>query len=220
MIDVGLRITFTRALLPLVLAVLTSCATEGTDRSGSSQTELANPQRAYADETYEVKIIDRSKFAPSYQPAVVTAPRGYSSGTIVVDTGAKQLFLIGNGGKARRYGIAVGATGHAWAGKATIGRMAKWPAWHPTDDMRTQARQLPGRIAPGTANPLGARALYLYTGGSDTLYRIHGTSEPWTIGTEASSGCIRMLNEDVIDLYQRVSIGTSVVVVVGNAEHG
>lgn len=168
--------------------------------------------QAYAGEPYAVRLVDRSKFAARFRPAVVPAPAGYAVGTVVVDTAAKQLYLIEKGDRARRYGIAVGATGHSWSGVASIGRMAKWPAWYPTDDMRSQVRGLPQKIEPGIGNPLGARALYLYKGGSDTLYRIHGTSEPWTIGTEASSGCIRMLNEDVIDLYGRVSKGTVVIV--------
>ena len=167
---------------------------------------------AYVSEPYPVRIVDRRKVAARYQPAVVPAPIGYAPGTIVVDTGAKQLYLVEADGKARRYGIAVGASGHSWSGTATVGRMSKWPAWYPTDDMHGQVPQLPRRIEPGPANPLGARALYLYKNGVDTLYRIHGTSEPWTIGTEASSGCIRMLNEDAIDLYSRVSVGAVVVV--------
>lgn len=130
----------------------------------------------------------------------------------MIDTSAKQLYLIAAGGKARRYGIAVGASGHAWSGTATIGRKSEWPAWYPTDDMHGQTPELPRRVEAGPQNPLGARALYLYQNGKDTLYRVHGTSEPWTIGTEASSGCIRMINEDIIDIYGRVAIGNSVVV--------
>ena len=195
-----------------ILAVLAACTSEEHVRPGASQAELATRQQAYANEPYQVKIVDRRKFAARYQPAVVAAPAGYSANTIVIDTRAKQLYLTGTDGKARRYGIAVGVSGHAWSGTAKVGRMAEWPAWYPTDDMHRQTAQLPQRIDPGPANPLGARALYLYHNGVDTLYRIHGTSEPWTIGTEASSGCIRMLNEDVIDLYAHVSIGTPVVV--------
>lgn len=116
------------------------------------------------------------------------------------------------GGKAKRYGVAVGESGRAWSGRATVGRKAVWPTWYPTDEMRASAPTLPRSIQAGNQNPLGARALYLYQSGKDTLYRIHGTSEPWTVGTEASSGCIRMLNEDVIDLYDRVVVGAPVVV--------
>lgn len=174
--------------------------------------ERQDSAQAYATEAYAIRRVDRSKFQLRYRPAIVPAPVGYRAGTIVIDTVAKQLFLIEKGGQARRYGIAVGAAGHAWSGVASVGRMAKWPAWYPTDEMHSQVSQLRRRIEPGPANPLGARALYLFKNGTDTLYRIHGTSEPWTIGKEVSSGCIRMLNEDVVDVYDRVSVGTVVVV--------
>ena len=199
-------------LLAATLPVLVSCSTQALIDPGLSKNELESRQQAYASEAYPVKIVDRRKFDPSLKPNLVAAPAGYSAGTIVVDTGHKFLYLVGADGKAHRYGIAVGAAGHAWSGMAVIGRKAKWPAWYPTDDMHAQTPQLPRRIEPGPHNPLGARALYLYQNGVDTLYRIHGTSEPWTIGTEASSGCIRMLNEDIIDLYDRVSSGVTVVV--------
>jgi lipoprotein-anchoring transpeptidase ErfK/SrfK len=158
----------------------------------------------YAGEAYPVRTVNRARFDPAFRPAIVSAPPGYPSGTLLVDTAKRQIFLIGSDGKARRYGVAVSASGHSWSGQAKVGRMTKWPAWYPTDDMRNEAPGLPDRIAPGPENPLGARALYLYRDGADTLYRIHGTPEPWTIGTEASSGCIRMINEDIIDLYHRV----------------
>ncbi|MFC7399616.1 L,D-transpeptidase [Chelatococcus sp. GCM10030263] len=131
-------------------------------------------------------------------------------GSIVIDTADKYLYLVEGPHKARRYSIGVGRAGHSWHGRAEVGRKAKWPAWYPTDDMHAESPGLPKRIEPGLANPLGARALYLFANGKDTLYRIHGTTEPWTIGTEASSGCIRMLNEDVIELYDRVPVGAQV----------
>lgn len=195
------------ALTVIILPALIAC-TSGSP--GASNVELHS--QTYANEPYPVRIVDRRKFAQQFRPATVAAPAGYSAGTVLIDTKAKLLFLISADGKARRYGIAVGDSGHAWSGKATIGRKSEWPAWYPTDDMHSQTPQLPGRIEPGPQNPLGARALYLYQNGIDTLFRIHGTSEPWTIGTEASSGCIRMLNEDVIDLYNEVRLGTPVVV--------
>lgn len=199
-----------------MLSVFSTCLLISCTGDGRARSDLSPPvstgASVYSGEPYPIRIVERSKFAARYQPAVVSAPSGYAAGTIIVDTGARQLYLVEGDGEARRYGIAVGASGHSWSGTAKIGRMAKWPAWYPTDDMHSQAPQLPQRIEPGPANPLGARALYLYSNGVDTLYRIHGTSEPWTIGTEASSGCIRMVNEDVIDLYGRVTIGTNVVV--------
>ena len=119
--------------------------------------------------------------------------------------------MIG-GGKAIRYGVGVGREGFSWKGQATVGRKQEWPDWHPPKEMRLRQPELPEKMPGGPENPLGARALYLFEGNRDTLYRIHGTAEPWSIGTNVSSGCIRMLNEEVIDLYLRTPIGTRVVV--------
>jgi lipoprotein-anchoring transpeptidase ErfK/SrfK len=193
----------------MCLAMLAACGTTG---GGVTAGALRQMQAAYAGEPYPVQIVDRSKFDARFLPTTVPAPIADAPGTILIDTTNRFLYLLEAGGTARRYGIAVGAAGHAWSGVARVGRKATWPAWYPTDEMRGGAPGLPARIEPGPRNPLGARALYLYQDGRDTLYRIHGTSEPWTIGTEASSGCIRMLNEDVIDLYGRVKLGAKVIV--------
>jgi lipoprotein-anchoring transpeptidase ErfK/SrfK len=137
---------------------------------------------------------------------------GYSTaqapGTIVVDTSNTYLYYIIAGGKAIRYGIGVGRENFTWSGVKTIDRMSEWPDWIPPAEMLQRQPYLPRLMAGGPQNPLGARAIYL--GG--TLYRIHGTNAPSTIGKHVSSGCIRMLNEDIIDLYARVQIGTKVVV--------
>ncbi|NDV86836.1 L,D-transpeptidase family protein [Aurantimonas aggregata] len=137
-------------------------------------------------------------------------------GTIVVDPAAHFLYLVGENGKALRYRVGVGKAGFAFAGNATVARKAEWPGWTPTANM---LRREPERFGPyagglegGLGNPLGARALYLYRGGRDTYYRIHGTNEPSTIGRSVSSGCIRMFNQDVIDLESRVPVGATVVV--------
>ncbi len=191
-----------------VLLLLAACATD----DGPSAADRAQLKLAYAGEPHEVLLVDRRKFDPRFRPTVVKAPEAAPEGSILIDTQQRYLYLFEPDGQARRYGIAVGASGHAWSGTAAVGRKAIWPAWFPTDDMRNLTPDLPRRIEPGTHNPLGARALYLYQDGKDTLYRVHGTSEPWTIGTQASSGCIRMLNEDVIDLYDRVKAGASVTV--------
>lgn len=156
--------------------------------------------------------MNRAKFDPRFLPSVVDAPIDAPHGSILVDTRQHHLYLMEGGGKARRYGIAVGAAGHAWSGTATVARKARWPHWYPTDEMRQETPGIPRMIPGGPANPLGARALYLYRGGRDTLYRIHGTTEPWGIGTDVSSGCIRMVNEDAIDLFDRVRIGAQVIV--------
>jgi lipoprotein-anchoring transpeptidase ErfK/SrfK len=167
---------------------------------------------AFAGEPYPVRLVNRAKFDATLRPAVLPNTTGEAPGTIVIDTGSRHLYLVESADKVLRYGIAVGTAGYAWKGTATIGRKAEWPAWYPTDDMKAGLPGIPARIPPGPDNPLGARALYLYAGGRDTLYRIHGTSEPWTIGTRASSGCIRMFNEDVIALYDKVRVGTKVIV--------
>jgi len=137
-------------------------------------------------------------------------------GTIIIDTKAKYLYLVEGNGKALRYGVGVGKEGFGWRGTVKIARKAEWPTWTPPPEMRARERRK-GRILPvsmkgGPGNPLGARAMYLYDGGRDTMFRIHGTSEPWTIGHNVSSGCIRMVNADVADLYGRTPIGTKVIV--------
>ena len=129
-------------------------------------------------------------------------------GTIVVDTPDRFLFLVEPHGKALRYGIGVGRPGFEWAGVKRISRKSEWPGWTPPTQMLLRRPDLPRHMAGGPDNPLGARALYL----GSSLYRIHGTNEPSTIGHNVSSGCIRMMNEDVIDLYDRVPVGTTVVV--------
>jgi len=133
-------------------------------------------------------------------------------GTIIVDTPNTYLYLVLSEGKAMRYGIGVGREGFTWAGREKITRMAEWPDWYPPPEMITRQPYLPRFMAGGESNPLGARALYL----GNTEYRIHGTNQPSTIGTFVSSGCIRLTNEDIEDLYQRVKVGTKVVVLPGN----
>jgi lipoprotein-anchoring transpeptidase ErfK/SrfK len=130
-------------------------------------------------------------------------------GTIVIDTPQKFLFLIEPGGRAIRYGVGVGRPGFEWSGVKAITRKAEWPGWTPPPQMMLRRPDLPAHMDGGPGNPLGARALYL----GSSLYRIHGTNEPETIGRDASSGCIRMMNEDVIDLYNRVRVGTKVIVI-------
>ena len=147
---------------------------------------------------------------------VVSYRTGESPGTVIVETKSHALYLVLPGAKAIRYAVGVGREGFAWSGTAHIARRAEWPAWYPPREMveRAAARSqfVPYRIDGGKLNPLGARALYLHDGGRDTLYRIHGTNEPRSIGRNVSSGCIRLLNEDIIDLYDRVALGAKVIV--------
>ena len=152
--------------------------------------------------------------APSTGPShvVVRDPTEEKAGTITVDTKNRYLYLSMEGGEAMRYDIGVGRDGFAWSGQAYIARRAEWPTWTPPSDMLKRRPDIPHRMAGGIDNPLGARAMYLYNAKGDTMYRIHGTNEPDTIGHAVSSGCIRLLNADVIDLYDRVKLGAHVVV--------
>ena len=144
--------------------------------------------------------------------AEVENTTGQPAGTIVIDTGSRELFLTQSNGRAMRYGIGVGRQGFAWHGTAAVQRKAEWPGWTPPAEMVKRRPDLPTHMEGGIENPLGARAMYLYQGKRDTMFRIHGTNEPDTIGQAVSSGCIRMMNADVIDLYRRVPLGTRVVV--------
>jgi lipoprotein-anchoring transpeptidase ErfK/SrfK len=146
--------------------------------------------------------------SPVYFRQEVAYSGGERPGTIIIDTPEKFLFLVEPGGRALRYGIGVGRPGFTWAGVKRISRKAEWPDWTPPSEMLLRRPDLPRHMAGGEGNPLGARALYL----GSSLYRIHGTNEPSTIGTNVSSGCIRMMNGDVVDLYGRVGVGTRVVV--------
>jgi len=147
-----------------------------------------------------------------YQRSIVDYTGAQRPGTIVVDTDKKYLYFVEDGGKAIRYGVTVGEEGLAFRGEAKVGRKTEWPTWTPTPEIKQRLTGIPNFVGPGPHNPMGARALYLYQGNKDTLFRIHGTNQPEYIGQAISSGCIRMLNEDVIDLYNRVPQGTEVVV--------
>ena len=144
--------------------------------------------------------------------ALVQDPTEEAPGTITIDTKNRYLYLSLEGGQAMRYDVGVGRDGFEWQGRAFIGRRAEWPAWTPPADMLKRRPDLPKVMPGGIANPLGARAMYLYNGRGDTMYRIHGTNEPDSIGQAVSSGCIRLLNDDIVDLYQRVKVGATVVV--------
>jgi lipoprotein-anchoring transpeptidase ErfK/SrfK len=171
--------------------------------SGGSQS--AAPQRqAYAPDA------DAMRYAadPRYARQVVDYNGEEKPGTVIINTPERMLYLVEPGNKAVRYGIGVGRPGFTWAGVKSVTMKKEWPEWRPPDEMLRRRPDLPHYMAGGPDNPLGARALYL----GDTLYRIHGSNEPWTIGTQVSSGCIRMRNEDVIDLYGRVPVGARVIV--------
>ncbi|WP_156433035.1 L,D-transpeptidase [Sinorhizobium sp. GL28] len=144
--------------------------------------------------------------------AVVSIEKKYPTGTIVVASQERTLDLVISGKRAIRYRIGVGRDGFRWSGVVMVGRKAEWPDWRPPAEMKARAPELPELVPPGPFNPLGARGIYLYRGSSDTLYRIHGTNEQSTVGQFASSGCFRMSNADIIDLYERVRVGATVIV--------
>jgi len=158
------------------------------------------------------KARSKHEMDPKFLPQMVAYSTSEKAGTIVIDTSRRFLYLVQGNGMAKRYGVGVGRAGFEWSGTEKISRRAEWPDWRPPAEMRARerkkGRELPVVMAGGPDNPLGARALYL----GSTLYRIHGTTQPHTIGKAMSSGCIRMRNEDVIDLYDRVGTGTKVIV--------
>lgn len=173
---------------------------------------LSFPEISSAHHTKKYKNF---KIKEKYKPQTVNF-KGYKRGTIVVDTKNHYLYLVESRGKARRYGVGVGKAGLAFKGKATIKRKAEWPSWTPTANMikrePSKYKRYAGGVPGGPNNPLGARALYLYEGNRDTYFRIHGTTQPDSIGRSVSNGCIRMINDHVIDLYDRVRLGANVVV--------
>jgi lipoprotein-anchoring transpeptidase ErfK/SrfK len=184
--------------------------------AGCMQATLAPPSNASLTPR-DRQLLAHAPYAQAtipetYRRHIVDYSRKEMPGTILVDTDARFLYYVLPGGKAIRYGVAVGEEAMAWSGVATVGRLAEWPDWIPTPEIQARLGPYPPRIPGGPANPLGARALYLYEGNKDTLYRIHGTNQPEYIGQAISSGCIRMTNEDVIDLFDRVRQGATVVV--------
>lgn len=170
---------------------------------------------AIPGERFPIPAIELSRVDPVYLRQEVFYQTRERPGTIVVDPDARFLFYVLGGSRAVRYGVGVGREGFGWNGRATIQRKAAWPTWTPTENMIRRDPKLAryaGGMPPGLTNPLGARALYLFQNGQDTLYRLHGTNEPWSIGQALSSGCIRLFNRDIIDLHDRSPVGTEVVV--------
>ena len=155
---------------------------------------------------------NQAAVSETYRRHVVEYHRKEAPGTVLIDSDNKFLYYVMPRGKAIRYGVAVGEEAQAWSGLAKVGRMEEWPAWIPTPGEQQRLGPLPAFVTGGPHNPMGARGMYLFVANRDTLYRIHGTNQPEYIGSAVSSGCIRMTNEDVIDLYNRVKIGTPVVV--------
>lgn len=170
-----------------------------------------------ASDIVQASTGSRKAVPEKYQRKVVRLKTTETPGTIIIDTNNKFLYLVEGKGKATRYGIGVGRDGFGWSGIVNIGRKAEWPSWTPPAEMRRREAakgiKLPVVQKGGPDNPLGARAMYLYKDGRDTIFRIHGTNQPWTIGQNMSSGCIRMMNKDVEHLYERAGIGAKVIVI-------
>ena len=215
----GNRMSFAR-LLGLAAVFLIASAT----LAAAFQSQIYNP-RTQTWETYDPSQAQRyyqmyGRTPEQFQRQIVKFRTAEKPGTIVIDADKHFLYYVLPDFQAIRYGIGVGREGFGWAGVVDVGRKTEWPTWTPPAEMIERdprlaeyANGMPG----GPDNPLGARAIYLYENGRDTIYRIHGTSEPWSIGLSVSSGCIRMVNEDVIDLYERVEKGAKVIVLMQGA---
>jgi len=186
---------------------LGGCVAQGTLAPASQANWTPRDRQLLAHVPYR-----QASIPGQYQRQIVEYPRKELPGTIVVDTNNRLLYYVLPQGKAIRYGVTVGEEALAWSGVAKIGRKEEWPAWVPTPEIKHRLANIPNYVSPGPHNPMGARALYLYQGDKDTLYRIHGTNQPEYIGRAISSGCIRMTNEDAIDLYNQVKIGAPVIV--------
>lgn len=213
--DSGTRLIDRRVFMACVAgAPLAACGTQSGDpiEPGAIRPTMLV---AVTEEPFPILPVDSSVIDARYHRQMVADPTGERPGTIVIDPSTRFLHLVMEERRALRYGIGVGREGFAWSGEALIQRKATWPKWTPPASMikrQPELAQYAGGMAGGPDNPLGARALYLYEDGRDTLYRIHGTNEPRSIGGAVSSGCIRLLNVDVIDLFGRVPIGSRVVV--------
>ncbi|WP_375607763.1 MULTISPECIES: L,D-transpeptidase [unclassified Bartonella] len=213
--------------LILALLALAGCATHPSDISSIpvQQIRYIPPeiQALYGpvtNEAYLLPAVDLATIDPKFWRQEVLYYTSYPPGTLVIDTEECFLYLIGENGKALRYGIGVGKEGLAFEGEGVVQRKRRWPNWAPTAAMMAREPERYGHLGkgmpPGPDNPLGARALYLFKNGKDTLFRIHGSHESWSIGRAISSGCIRLLNQDIIDLYNRVPVGSRVVVLQNN----
>ena len=190
---------------------LAGCSTDGVGGGFSSLTSY----NARTDAGYRIPAIPITKVASKYRRQTVTYQTNEKPGTIVVDTGEKHLYFVLGGGKAVRYGIGVGREGFEWKGTSRIAAKREWPVWTPPAAMIKRQPELAkyrNGMDPGIGNALGARALYLYNKGGDTGYRLHGTPEWASIGKAMSSGCIRLMNQDIIDLYNRAEVGAKVIV--------
>ena len=200
----------------IAVALAASVALGGCSTIGDAGANLmVNAYTSKSDGAYRLPAIPVSKVSRKYRRQIVNYSTNEKPGTIIVDTRAKHLYFVLDGGRAVRYGIGVGREGFTWSGTARVAYKREWPTWTPTPEMierNPKYAEWEEGMPGGPGNPLGARALYLFRNGRDTYYRIHGTNQPASIGRSVSNGCIRMINAHVQDLYERVPIGTVVTV--------
>lgn len=197
-------------------AVVTPAPAIAAAEPEAAASEYARMYAAVQDGDYKLPSIRHDAVDPKYLRQLVDDPTGEAPGTLVVNTKERHLYLVLKDGKAMRYGVGLGRQGYSWKGRAVVQWKRKWPTWTPPSAMigrKPELEKWRTGMPPGLQNPLGARALYIYKDGADTLYRIHGSPEWRTIGKSASSGCVRMFNQDVIDLYDRVPSKTTLVVI-------
>ncbi len=208
--EFGGRRAGSRAVMALALVfglALSGCVTAQKPEPASEANFTPRDRKLLANAPYA-----QARIPEPYLRHIVDYHRKEAPGTIVVDPDARYLYYVLENGKAIRYGVTVGEEALVFSGIARVGRLAEWPSWTPTENIKRRLGNVPNFVAGGPENPMGARGIYLYAGNRDTLYRIHGTNQPEYIGSAISSGCIRLTNEDVIDLYNRVKVGTTVVV--------
>src|SRR5438876_10150810 len=196
-----------RGMAVLLLELLLGGCMQGTLEQASDANLTPRDRKLLANAPYA-----RASIPMAYQRAIVQYHRKETPGAIVIDSDARYLYYVLPDNKAIRYGVTVGEEALSWYGIAKVGRKEEWPSWTPTAEIKRRLGNVPDHVDGGPHNPMGARGIYLYQGSKDTLFRIHGTNQPELIGQAISSGCIRMTNEDVIDLYNRVKTGAIVVV--------
>jgi len=220
-LTIGAATTGLSACMPSGLKdiALAPVKTPPTTADSSALLPFASMYAEMRDGDFVLPAIPYQKLDPQFLRQIVDDPTGEQPGTIVVDTKRRYLYLVRLNGKAIRYGVSVGKEGFAWSGRGIIEYKRKWPTWTPPSDMIARQPQLKkysaenGGMKPGLKNPLGARALYIFQDGRDTLYRLHGSPDWSSIGKRASSGCVRLINQDIIDLYERVPEKAPVLVV-------
>jgi lipoprotein-anchoring transpeptidase ErfK/SrfK len=191
---------------------LTAYAPQPTQQFSDYYVQMYGPR---PDEKFPIPAVDLNRLNPAFFRADIDDPTGEAPGTIVVSTSERYLYLVQEGGRAIRYGVGIGREGFTWSGRGAVGRKAQWPVWTPPPEMikrQPELEEFRNGQPPGLDNPLGARAVYIYQNGRDSGYRIHGSPEWWSIGQAVSSGCVRMVNQDVIDFYSRVPVGANILV--------